>query len=85
MANVVSIPCLELFMRQDAAYQKQVLQNFPMLVVEAGSTGLWYKLVRGQGTVLGIDCFGESAKAEDLFTHFGLTIAHVVAAAKSLT
>ena len=84
IANVISIPCLELFMSQAPAYQKQVLQNLPMLVVEAGSTGLWYKLVRGQGTVLGIDCFGESAKAEDLFKHFGFTVEHVVAAAKNL-
>ncbi len=84
LANVISIPCLELFMRQDPAYQAQVLQNLPMLVVEAGSTGLWYKLVRGQGEVLGIDCFGESAKAEDLFQHFNLTVTAIVKASHAL-
>ncbi len=84
LANVISIPCLELFMAQTPSYQQQVMQGLPMLVVEAGSTGLWYKLVRGQGKVIGIDCFGESAKAEDLFKHFGLTVEHVVAEAKHL-
>ncbi len=76
--NVISIPCLERFLAQDAVYQTQVLKGLPMLVIEAGSSGLWYKLVRGNGTVLGIDRFGESAKAEDLFPFFGFTVEHVV-------
>ncbi len=78
-ANVISMPSLEIFLAQEENYQHQVLQDLPMLVVEAGTTGLWYKLVRGKGEVFGLDHFGESAKAEDLFTHFGFTVEHLVA------
>lgn len=76
--NVISIPCLERFLTQDIPYQSEVLKGLPMLVIEAGSSDLWYKLVRGNGIVLGIDRFGESAKAEDLFPFCGFTVEHVV-------
>ena len=71
-------------MAQTPAYQKETLRDLPMLVIEAGSTGLWYKLVKDNGSVLGIDTFGESGKAEDLFKHFGFTIENVVKQAKTL-
>jgi transketolase len=83
--NVLSIPCLERFLSQAPIYQKQILQDLPMLVIEAGSSSLWYKLIRGNGTVLGIDRFGESAKAEDLFSFFGFTVDHIVKMCMRLT
>lgn len=82
--NVISIPCLEVFMAQGPDYHAKTLQNLPMLAIEAGSTGLWYKLVKGNGKVLGIDTFGESGKAEDLFKHFGFTVENVINLTKEL-
>ncbi len=82
--NVISMPCLELFMAQAPRYQEETLGTCPMLVIEAGTTGLWYKLVKGNGTVIGLDHYGESAKAEDLFQAFGFNTEHVVKVAKSL-
>ena len=43
------------------------------VAIEAGATGLWWRHVGSQGRVLGIDQFGASGKAADLFRHFGLT------------
>ncbi len=83
-ANVISMPCLERFMRQNTLAQQQVLQGLPTLAIEAGSTPLWHQLIRGHGAVIGIDTFGESGKAEDLFKHFGLTSAAIVDQAKQL-
>lgn len=84
VANVVSMPCLEEFMAQTPDYKKEVLKNLPMLVIEAGSSGLWYKLIKANGAVFGIDTFGESGKAEDLFKHFGFTVENVIKQVKSL-
>lgn len=83
-ARVISMPCLEKFMSQDQAYQDQVMGKLPSLVIEAGTTGLWYKLIKGNGKVLGIDTFGESGKAEDLFKYFGLTVENIVKEALNL-
>ena len=73
--RLVSMPCAEAFQAQDAAWREQVL---PALVtrrvaIEAGATGLWWRHVGSQGRVLGIDQFGASGKAADLYRHFGLT------------
>ncbi|WP_308389875.1 transketolase [Acidithiobacillus sp. AMEEHan] len=78
--RVVSMPCLEIFDAQDAAYRESVLPAAlsKRLAVEAGSTGLWYKYVGLQGGVVGIDHFGASAPAPVLFEKFGFTVAHVV-------
>lgn len=82
--NVISMPCLEVFLMQDQPYQQEVLQDLPILVIEAGTTGLWYKLVRGNGKVIGLDHYGESAKAEDLFQAFGFTVEHIMTEALTL-
>jgi transketolase len=50
------------------------------VAVEAGVTGFWRKYVGLNGQVIGIDSFGESAPAGDLFKHFGFTVENVVAA-----
>ncbi len=84
-ARVVSVPCLDVFERQDAAYRSEVIpRRLPRLAVEAGSTGLWWKHVGENGDVVGLDRFGESAPAGDLFRHFGLVAEMVAARAAQL-
>jgi transketolase len=73
--RLVSMPATDVFDRQDAAYRESVLPAaVPRRVaIEAGATGLWWKYVGSGGRVLGIDSFGASGKASDLYKHFGLT------------
>ena len=79
-ARVVSMPCTNVFDRQDAAYKTSVLpKGLPRVAIEAGVTGFWYKYVGLEGAVVGIDTFGESAPAGVLFKHFGFTVENVVA------
>ncbi|CAN7313321.1 transketolase [Variovorax paradoxus] len=78
-ARVVSVPCMDVFERQDAEWRHAVVpRHLPRVAVEAGSTGLWWKFVGEYGDVVGLDRFGESAPAGELFKLFGLT-AEVVA------
>ena len=81
--RVVSMPCTNIFDRQDVAYRESVLlKGVPRVAVEAGVTDGWYKYVGaaggGQGAVIGLDRFGESAPAGALFKEFGFTVASVV-------
>lgn len=79
--RVVSMPSTDVFDRQDAAYRNSVLiKGVPRVAVEAGVTDFWYKYVGLDGAVVGIDTFGESAPAPELFKHFGFTVDNVVAA-----
>ncbi|MBQ9274362.1 MAG: transketolase [Succinivibrio sp.] len=84
--RVVSMPCVEAFDRQDAAYQEKVLpkQCRARLAVEAGSTALWRKYVGLDGKVIGLDHYGASAPAGKLFERYGFTVDNVVNTAKSL-
>ena len=77
-SNLVSIPCLDLFDQQDKKYKEKVLGNQTRVIIEASSTQSWYKFVRENDLIFGIDKFGESGKAEDLFDYFGLTTEKVV-------
>jgi transketolase len=82
-ARVVSMPCTSLFDRQDANYRERVLPaGVPRVAVEAGVTDYWRKYVGLEGSVVGIDTFGESAPAGALFKYFGFTVDHVVGAAR---
>ncbi|MDE2300328.1 MAG: transketolase, partial [Burkholderiales bacterium] len=84
-ARVVSMPCLERFERQDAAYRADVVpRHLPRLAIEAGSTGLWWKYLGDHGDVIGLDRFGESAPAPQLFEHFGISAGAVAARALAL-
>ena len=81
---VVSMPSTNVFDRQDQAYKDSVLpKGLPRIAVEAGVTGGWWKYVGGEGTVVGLDRFGESAPAGVLFKEFGFTVANVVKAVES--
>ena len=83
--RVVSMPCSSVFDRQPAAYQDAVLPlALPTVAVEAAHPDFWRKYVGRTGAVVGIATFGESAPAKDLYAHFGITVAAVVAAVKGL-
>ena len=78
-ARVVSMPCTQLFDRQDSAYRSSVLPaGVPRISVEAGVTDFWRKYVGLEGATVGIDTFGESAPATDLYRHFGITVERVI-------
>lgn len=83
--RVVSMPCLEVFSAQDAAYRSSVLPAaLPKLAVEAGVTALWRGVVGSNGDVLGVDRFGESAPAAKVFEFLGLTVATIVERVRNL-
>ena len=87
--RVVSMPCTNVFDRQDAAWRAAVLPaGVPRVAVEAGVRDGWFKYVgaadAGQGVVIGLDRFGESAPYKELFEYFGITTEAVVNAVISL-
>jgi transketolase len=83
--RVVSMPSTNVFDRQDPAYRDSVLpRGMPRVAVEAGVTDFWRKYVGLEGAVVGIDRFGESAPAADVFKHFGFTPENVVKAVRSV-
>ena len=87
--RVVSMPSTSLFDRQDAEYRASVLpRGVPRVAVEAGVTDGWRKYVGAvddpHAGVVGIDRYGESAPAGDLFKFFGFTVEHVAAAVRAV-
>ena len=83
--RVVSMPSTNVFDRQDAAYRASVLpKGLPRVAVEAGVSDGWRKYVGLEGEVIGLDRFGESAPAGELFAYFGITTEAVVAAVKKV-
>jgi transketolase len=77
-ADVVSLPCWERFEAQDEAYRESVLpsaepEQILRVSIEAGTTFGWERLVMAKGLRFGLDGFGASAPAPDLYRHFGLT------------
>ena len=84
--RVVSMPCVSVFAAQDRDWRDRVLPPAVTrrIAIEAGATDGWWRWVGAQGRVIGLDRFGASAPAGDLFAHFGLTAAAVVEAARAL-
>ncbi|MDP3287838.1 MAG: transketolase [Methyloversatilis sp.] len=83
--RVVSMPSTTVFDRQDAAWRETVLpRGVPCVAVEAGVTDLWRKYVGLEGAVIGLDHFGESAPAGELYKAFGITADAVTQAARQL-
>ncbi|TBV81820.1 MAG: transketolase [Desulfobulbaceae bacterium] len=78
--RVVSLPCLEIFEAQDEAYRQKVLPSAveARIAIEAGSTAGWHKYVGSKGKIIGLDRFGESAPADELFKLFGFTVENVL-------
>jgi len=79
--RVVSMPSTNVFEAQDQAYKDSVLPPSvsQRVVVEAGVTDSWWKYAGSAGRVIGLDRFGESAPAGQLFKEFGFTVDNVVA------
>ncbi|MEP6881899.1 MAG: transketolase C-terminal domain-containing protein, partial [Dokdonella sp.] len=86
-ARVVSMPCTSVFDAQPVEYREGVLPSWcrRRVAVEAGITDFWRKYVGLDGDVVGLDTFGASAPAEQLYQHFGITAEEVADRAKSLT
>ena len=83
--RVVSMPSTFVFDKQDAAYRESVLpKGVARVAIEAGVTDYWRKYVGLEGTVIGIDSFGESAPAGVLYEHFGITTDTLVKAVKAV-
>ncbi|MFT5426056.1 MAG: transketolase [Gammaproteobacteria bacterium] len=84
--RVVSMPATDLFDSQDQTYRDSVLPPTcrQRISVEAGVTDYWRKYVGLDGMVLGVDNFGESAPASDVFEHFGLTATRLEEMARDL-
>jgi transketolase len=78
--RLVSMPSCEVFNAQEQAWRDTVLPAAVTrrLAVEAGSTGLWWRYVGSTGRVRGLDTFGASGKAPELYRHFGLTADNVL-------
>ena len=84
-ANVVSMPCLDIFQTMPEEYQASVVKSdLPILVAELSHPNSWYKLLNKTDKVLGIETFGESAPANILLKHFGFNVENAVEMAKSL-
>jgi len=83
--RVVSMPSTQVFDRQSADYRNSVLgAGLPKVAVEAGVSDYWRKYIGVEGAVVGIDRYGESAPAADVFKHFGFTADNVAKAVRSV-
>ena len=84
--RVVSMPCTAVFDRQPQDYRDSVLppEVSARVVVEAAVTTGWYRYVGMDGVIIGIDTFGESAPAKELFAYFGFTVDKVIEAVSNL-
>ena len=84
-ANVVSMPCLDVFLKQSNQLQDKVINpNKPVLVIECAHPNSWYKILNRSDKVIGMETFGESAPGSELLEHFGFNKDNVIQAAKSL-
>jgi transketolase len=84
--RLVSMPSTNTFERQDAAYKQSVLPDAVTrrVAVEAGVREPWWRYVGLGGQIVGIDHYGESAPAKELFAHYGFTAANVVKAIETV-
>ena len=84
-ANVVSMPSLDIFLKQNTEFQNKVINpNKPVLVVECAHPNSWYRILNRSDKVIGIESFGESAPGDELLDHFGFNKENVIKTAKSL-
>ncbi|MFF2847752.1 transketolase C-terminal domain-containing protein [Streptomyces sp. NPDC058001] len=85
-ARVVSMPCREWFDAQDAAYRDRIIPPGVRrrIAVAAGVGQSWYDLVGLDGRTIGVEEFGASASAAELYEHFGITADAVARAAREL-
>ena len=85
IANVVSMPCLDIFLKQSIQLQNKIINpHKPVLVVECAHPNSWYRILNRSDKVIGMEAFGESAPGSELLKHFGFNIENVIKSAKSL-
>jgi transketolase len=72
-ANVVSMPCTEIFDQQDDEYKTKILGDGPRVAIECGYPDFWHKYLNQGDLVIGMESFGESAPGSVLMDHFGFT------------
>jgi len=84
--RVVSMACVEVFKQQDIDYQENVLPSHitARIAVEAGASAIWHQVVGTMGQVIGLDHFGESAPAKDIYQAFNLTSHNVGVVTKAV-
>lgn len=84
--RVVSMPSTDVFLSQDLAYQENVLPTAvtTRIAIEAAVSDGWYKFVGCRGKVIGIDRFGASAPAKEVYKECGMTVEHIVFVAKEM-
>ena len=85
-ARVVSMPCTDLFDAQSDAYKEQVLPSgvSRRVAIEAGVSNGWWQYVGQSGRIIGLDRFGASAPASELFEYFGFSVDNVLKIAREL-
>lgn len=82
-ARVISMPSVDVFMAQDVNYQQSILpDHLPKVVIEAAASDSWYRIVGKTGLVIGIDRFGASAPAQEVYRDCGLTVENIIAQVK---
>ena len=84
--RVVSMPCAEVFDKQDTNYKEKILPHSirKRIAIEALSADFWYKYVGLDGVIIGMHSFGESAPANKLFPYYGFTVENILEKAKEL-
>lgn len=83
-AAVVSMPCWEKFDQQSEEYQAKVLGSAPRIAVEAACGMGWEKWIGNDGAFIGMNSFGASAPAEELYEHFGITAKNIADTARQM-
>ena len=77
--RIISVPCMDLFHAQDAEYKMSILcQKGLKVAIEAGVRQGWEYFIGPHGMFFGMDSFGESAPASDLYKHFGIEKDYIV-------
>ena len=83
--RLVSMPCVDVFAAEDAAYREHVLgSDLPRVAVEAGVDSGWWRYAGDRGRVIAMSTFGASAPASALFEHFGFTVDDIKATVREL-
>ena len=82
-ADVISMPCMELFEQQDESYKRELLPDVDpaqilRVSIEAGATLGWERYTMANGLTIGLDRFGASGPGDELFAHFGFTVEAIV-------
>ena len=84
-SKVISVPCQELFDKQNNKYKKKILEETKNKIsIEAGTTDCWTKYIGSNGIAFGVNNFGKSAPYKDIFKDFKLTLEDIVNSTKKM-